>query len=566
MKINYFLCSGIEKKNFTMNFLKLYSYSFHDNWERPALTDYTTGETITYGQLAAKIASMHLFFAECDVKPGDKIALEGLNSISWVVVYMSTVTYGAVIVPLSGKYEKREAMEILRHSDSVMLFVSEKYMDYYDFDTLPSLRAVVAIDGSKVIASRPGIGIDIDGVLEYLQERFDRAYPSGFCPSDVHYHDIGASAVVSIDYTSGTTGAPKGAMITADNLGGNVIFGIEARIHRPRSRCLSYLPLSHAYGCAFDMLVPLATGSHITLFDHPLTISALLSALKKVRPYTVLFVPVVFERLFMSTMKNYVRGGVYHRLFAKTGLKRLYRRMARRHLEKALGGEFREIVIGGAPLNSKIEDFLSSIGFRFTVGYGMIECAPLISYSSFDRYVPHTCGRVLDIMRAKVVGDDHGGEGEICVKGMNLMRGYYKNPEATAAAIDADGWFHTGDIGTVDADGVIRLSGRASTSIDGADGQPIYPEKIELRLNGMPFVVESLIVEREGKLTALIYPDREAATAAGHDSKSLVQIMKNNIIDLNRILPLRERVSDFEMMEKEFVKTTKFTIKRFLYR
>lgn len=547
-----------------MNLLKLYSDSFHDNWNEPALTDYSTRKTITYGELAACIASTHIFFKGCGVKPGDKIALEGSNSIAWVTIYMATITYGAIIVPLSGKYERREAIDILNHSDAVMLFVSEDYMPSYDFDALPQLHIVASLDRKAIIAQRDGDPIDAAKVLENIDSQFHKMYASGFGPKDIRYTPLEPDSIVCIDYTSGTTGSPKGAMITQDNIEGNVIFGIQSRIHRPRSRCLSYLPLSHAYGCTFDMLVPLATGSHITLFDHALTLSALSKALKEVRPYTILFVPASFERLFVNTLQPFISNSIWRRLLKSPILNRLSYRIMRHRLNKALGGKFREAVIGGAPLNTKIEDLLIRMGFRYTIGYGMIECAPLISYTSHEHYKPRSCGLTLKTMKAKIIGEPDK-PGEICVKGMNLMKGYYKNPEATRMAIDSDGWFHTGDIGTIDTDGTIRLSGRISTVIEVAGRHMIYPEKIELQLHSIPTIAEALIVQRNGKLTALVRPDYETIEHMGVPRESAHLIIKDNITELNRLLPLYERIEEIEIRDQEFTKTTKFTIKRHLY-
>lgn len=561
------------------NLLEIYAASFRDNWELPALSDYFGGKSMTYGDLARRIARYHLLFSETGIKRGDKIALMGRSSASWITVYMATLTYGAVIVPILQDFNHTDAQHIINHSDAVMLFIDEGINDNIDFDELTNIRAIISLNGSQLLEEHPSNSNKVKRAMAHLPELFAKKYPNGFTSADIKYPSLNPDCIAEINYTSGTTGFSKGVMLTLNNLCGNVVFGIRARIHFRTSRCLAFLPLAHAYGCAFDMLVPLATGTHITVFGKLPTPKLLLKALAQVKPNLVVCVPLILEKIYRKQILPSISKPSVRRLLSIPLIRnRIYSRI-RNKLTEALGGEFCEVIVGGAALNHEVEEFLKKIKFRFTVGYGMTECGPLISYTPYEHFITGSCGRTLPgIMKSCIKNVEgmpvetamiHGMKlpmGEICVKGENVMKGYYKNPEATAAAIDSEGWLHTGDMGCISSDGTIFIRGRYKTMILGASGQNIYPEAIESKLNNMPYVNESLVVERGPKLVALVHPDYEAMDRDKLTSVELEGIMKKVVSDLNKVLAPFEQISHIQLMANEFEKTPKKSIKRYLYK
>ena len=549
------------------NLLQIYASSFRQNWDMKALSEFGSGPTMTYADLARRIAATHLVFKECGVKPGDKIALLGKNSIPWVVVYMAAITYGAVVVPVLHDFNVQDAMHIINHSESVILFVSESIFENIEFDKLPRVRAAVSLDRRAVLAEHSSSGRSLEKFLSRLSEKMRRRYPHGFTASDVDYPEIDESALAEINYTSGTTGFSKGVMLTLRNLGGNVRFGIKSRLHYRGSRNVAFLPLAHAYGCAFDMLVPLAVGTHITLLGKLPTPKLLLKAFAEVKPNLIICVPLILEKIYRYKLRPVIEKPSVRRLLKVPGVNKLIYRKIRTQLVEALGGEFEEVIVGGAPLNHEVEEFLHRIGFPFTVGYGMTECGPLISYTPWRKFLTGSSGRTLPTMQTRIADspDPSRVQGEICVKGENVMLGYYKNPEATEAAIDADGWLHTGDMGTCSEDGTIFIRGRYKTMILSANGQNIYPEEIEAKLNNMPYVAESLVVERGKHLVALVYPDYEAMDRDKVSTGSLEAHMENVRKNLNRLVAPYEQVDRIQLIANEFEKTPKRSIKRYLY-
>ena len=549
------------------NLLEVYQQSFRHNWSLPALAEYGSNEVLNYGEFARRIARIHMFYSQIGVRPGDKVAVMGKNSVTWVIVYMATITYGATIVPILADFNPNDAMHIVNHSGSKVLFLSQSIWETFDFDELPGLMAVISLETRKVLAERTEEGKEsMERVIRNLTRRFRSKYRDGFTPEDVVYPKVAKDDVAEINYTSGTTGFSKGVMLTFDNLLGNVMFGIRSRLHYEGSRALSFLPLAHAYGCAFDMLVPLATGTFITIFGKAPTPRLLLGALGQVRPNLVICVPLILEKIYRKQIvpmitKRAVRWALALPLIDGA----IYSRI-RKKLVEAFGGEFEEVIIGGAPLNGEVEEFLHRIKFPFTVGYGMTECGPLISYTPWREFIPSSCGRTLPNMESKVNSPDpEHVPGEICVRGQDRMKGYYRNPDATELAIDAEGWLHTGDMGTRSADGTLFIKGRYKTMILSATGQNIYPEEIEAKLNNMPYVNESLIVERGKGLTALVYPDFERMDADGVDLEALEPIMEHNRTELNTLVAPYERVDHIQLTSQEFEKTPKKSIKRFLY-
>lgn len=556
--------------------IEIYQQSFSANFTLPALTDYG-GKTLTYGNLAKRIARLHLFYELAGIHPGDKIALMGRNSANWVITFMGTLTYGAVIVPILNEFNPTDAQHIINHSDSVMLFVSDSIWEKMNIDNLPQIKCAVSLEDRKIIAERPSA--DSRGtssartkmpsrIIASLTRTFNRRYPAAFSPANIRYKPRPDSDTAVINYTSGTTGFSKGVMLSYRNLWGNVVFGIHSRLHFEGSRALAFLPLAHAYACAFDMLVPLAVGTHVTILGRQPTPQLLLPALHKVRPSLVICVPLILEKIYKKIILPMISKPSIRWVLSIPMLDKAVYSRIRTRLVEAFGGQFEEVIVGGAPLNPEVESFLMRIHFPFTVGYGMTECGPLISYAPWRRFVEGSSGRTLrGLMSAKILKGDDGQMGEIMVKGVNVMKGYYKNPDATEAVIEDDGWLHTGDMGTLGApdDRTVFIKGRYKTMILSGTGQNIYPEEIEAKLNNMPYVSESLVVERGNGLTALVYPDIEAVESDNVDKNRLKGIMEDSRQCLNNLVAPYERIGAIEVIDEPFQKTPKQSIKRFLY-
>lgn len=551
----------------TEDLLQIYADSFRINWDLPALSQYGEGTILTYGDLARRIARTHLFFKECGIKPGQKVALLGKNTVRWIVTYMATLTYGAVVVPILSDFNPIDAQHIINHSDSVILFVSDQIWENLDFEKMPGVKFAISIDTSEVLAEMPAVAGKAKKAMGSLSKKFSKLYPLGYTATDVHYNFFQADSLAEINYTSGTTGFSKGVMLTLNNLCGNVVFGVRSQLHFRGSRALSFLPLAHAYGCAFDMLVPLAVGTHVTVFGKLPSPKLLVKALGEVRPNLILCVPLVLEKVYRSQILPIISKPSIRRMLAVPFLRKTVYSKICRKLTEAFGGEFSQVIVGGAPLNPEVEQFLHRIKFHFTVGFGMTECGPLISFTPWDKFIVGSSGRTLPgIMFSKVESDNEAFiPGEICVKGENVMRGYYKNPEATAAVLDSDGWLHTGDMGTISDAGTIFIKGRCKTMILSANGQNIYPEEIEAKLNNMPYVAESLVVQRGHKLVALIYPDYEAMDKVGLSHEMMPKVMEKVREEVNRVVAPYEKIDEIQLRASEFEKTPKRSIKRFLY-
>ncbi|MCH5229531.1 MAG: AMP-binding protein [Muribaculaceae bacterium] len=545
------------------NFIKIYEKSFADNWDLPALSNYG-GEPQTYGSMAEEIAKIHMLFKSIGIKPGDKIALCGKDSATWVKIFMATVTYGAIIVPILADFNPVDIIHIVNHSGAYLLFVSDHIWEHMEPEKLLNIKGVISIDRKKPLHELPEI--ELSRSLRLLKRRFNRKYPEGFRKEDIKYADRDNSEVIEINYTSGTTGFSKGVMLTGENLSGNVCFGIYAKLFERGNHTLSFLPLAHAYGCAFDMLTPLAQGVHVYILGKTPSPRVLLKALADVKPHLVICVPLILEKIYKNQILPLISKGTMRWTLAVPFLDTFIYSKIRKKLIEAFGGEFEQVIVGGAALNHEVEEFLHKIKFPFTVGYGMTECGPLISYSPWKEFIVGSCGKTIPDMESKVLSDDPENiPGEVCVRGVNRMKGYYKNKEATDAVIDKDGWLHTGDVGTRSKDGVLFLRGRNKTMILSASGQNIYPEEIEAKLNNMPYVAESLVVDRDGKLVALVYPDYEAVDKLGYGIADLDDIMENVRKELNKIVAPYEQVTKIILMQHEFEKTPKKSIKRYLY-
>ena len=547
------------------NFIKIYEKSFKENWDLPALTDYNTRETFTYGEVAEQIARLHLLFKYCQIRRGDKIALVGRNTPRWCIAFMAAVSYGAIIVPILQDFNANDVQHIVNHSDSVLLFAGDLIWENLEVDKLSQLRATISLVDYTCLDQRDGECIT--QCLGDMDKLFKKAYPKGFTRDDVRFAELTNDKVILINYTSGTTGFSKGVMLTGNNLGGNVCFGISSKLHFSGSKCLSFLPLAHAYGCAFDLLVPLAVGTHITLLGKIPSPKILLKALEEVKPNLIICVPLILEKIYRKQIlpmlnKRPLKWALNVPLLDS----RIYGQV-RKKLVDAFGGRFEQVIVGGAPLNAEVEAFLHRIKFPFTVGYGMTECGPLISYTHHSEFIPRSSGRFLEgYMQVKIDSSDPELiPGEICVRGENVMAGYYKNQEATEKVIDKDGWLHTGDMGTVNNDDTIFIKGRYKTMILGANGQNIYPEEIESKLNNMPFIMESLVIEKDGRLVALVYPDYEAVDDYGIANEDLPVAMEEIRKNLNKEVAPYEQIAKIHLYPTEFEKTPKRSIKRYLY-
>lgn len=547
------------------NFIKIYENSFKENWELPALTDYNDRESFTYEDMANQIARLHILFQHCHVRRGDKIALIGKNTPRWCIVHLAVMTYGAIIVPILQDFNPNDLHHIVNHSESVLLFTGDQIWESLEEETIPHLRGVLSLTDFSCLCQRDGETIST--CIGNMNALFRKKYPKGLEPNEIKYADLDNEKVILINYTSGTTGFTKGVMLTGENLGGNVTCGVESKLHFRGSKCLSFLPLAHAYGCAFDFLVPMAVGTHVTLLGKIPSPKILLKAFEEIKPNLILSVPLVLEKIYKKQIlpmlsKRSLKMALNIPLLDNT----IYNQI-RKKLTDSFGGRFEQIIIGGAPLNSEVEAFLYKIKFPFTVGYGMTECGPLISYEHYSKFVPGSAGKVLEeYIEARIDSTDPAHiPGEIWVRGTVVMKGYYKNESATKEAIDKEGWLHTGDIGTIDADNNVFIKGRSKTMILGPNGQNIYPEEIEAKLNNLPFIMESLVLEKEGKLIALVYPDYEAVDNYGISNDDLPVAMEEIRKKINSATAPYEHIAQIQLYPNEFEKTPKKSIKRYLY-
>lgn len=547
------------------NFIKIYEESFKENWALPALTDYGKSKTFTFGDVATEIARIHLLFHECQVRRGDKIALIGKDSSRWCIAYMAVVTYGAIIVPILQDFNPNDVHHIINHSESVFLFVSDRIWDSLEEDKIEEVRGVFSLSDYRCLHQRDGE--NIQKLMKSLDEKMAEKYPDGFTREDIKYAELDNDKVVEINYTSGTTGFSKGVMLTGNNLAGNVTYARTLDLLFRGERELCFLPLAHAYSCAFNLLVPMAFGVHVYLLGKVPSPKILLKAFEEVKPNLILMVPLILEKIYKKMILPQLNKRTL-KLALNIPLldSRIYAQI-RKHLVDALGGRFREVIVGGAAMNQEVTDFLYKIKFPFTIGYGMTECGPLISYDHNNEYVPGSCGQILKgIMKVRIDSEDpYNKVGEIQVSGENVMKGYYKNDEATQNVFTEDGWLRTGDLGTIDHDNRIFIRGRSKTMILGASGQNIYPEEIESKLNNLPFVMESLVVEKNGKLIGMVYPDYDTVDSTGISHTDLPVIMEQNRIELNKLLAPYETISEIQLYPTEFEKTPKKSIKRYLY-
>ncbi len=554
------------------NFIRLFEDGFRKNWDLPAYSNYGEDVTLTYADVSKRIARLHLLFEQCNLKMNDKVALIGRNNSNWAVTYLATVTYGAIIVPILQDFNPNDVHHITNHSESKLLFTGDNIWENLEEEKLSTVKAVFSLTDFNCITllnqdEESGEVLDKSQLKpDVINTLFRSKYPHGYHKDHVRYIDKPNTELVSINYTSGTTGFSKGVMTSGNALAGNITFGLRTGIVAPGYKIISFLPLAHAYGCAFEFLTSTVAGCHIHFIGKVPSPKILLTAFAEVKPNVVFLVPLIVEKIYKKQIQPLLAKKTMRWVLSIPFLDQPILAQIRKKLMDAFGGEFSQIIVGGAPLNAEVEEFFTKIKFPFTIGYGMTECAPLISYSHAKDFIPKSAGKVLDIMTVKIVDmDKNTGVGEICVKGENVMDGYYKNPEATAAMIDKDGWLHTGDLGTVDAEGNIFIRGRNKTMILGANGQNIYPEEIEAKLNNMPYVMESLVIESNGRLIALVCPDYDAVDSEKIEQDKLIELMEENRKTLNTMVASYESISKIQLYPNEFEKTPKKSIKRYLY-
>lgn len=535
--------------------------SIRQNWNIEALSNYKeTG--YTYREIAGKILKLHIFFKESGIKEGDKIALVGRNSANWCVVYLAAVTYGAVIVPVLPDFKTEDLINLINHSDSVILFVDDKIFEAIDSSKIPLIMGVISLEDFKMITAANSLIRDIYAPLE---EKYARAYPD-LKPEDVKFSDIGNDKLAVISYTGGTTGFSKGVMITHNSLAANVRYAQNNMPLKPGDPLVSFLPLAHTYGCAFEFLFPFTFGCHITILSKTPSPQIIVQAFKEIKPRLILSVPLVIEKIFKKQLLPVINKAHMKILLAIPGINKILHKKIRAKLVETFGGRFHEIVIGGAAFNAEAERFFKKIGFRFTVGYGMTECGPLISYASWDTTKLGASGRAVDTLEVTIDSPDPQKQiGEIILRGENVMTGYYKNEKATREMIDDEGWMRTGDLGIIDNEGNIFIKGRSKTMILGPSGKNIFPEEIEAVINNMDYMAESLVIMEDNKLIGLIYPDSEMMKRDGITDEKFLSILNETRKAVNEKVPEYMAVSKFRIHPEEFAKTPKRSIKRFLY-
>jgi long-chain acyl-CoA synthetase len=535
--------------------------SIKQNWSIEALSNYKE-PGLTYKQIAGQMLKFQIFFKDMGIKEGDKIALVGRNSANWCIVYLATVTYGAVIVPILPDFKPEDLTNLVNHSDAQLLFVDDKIFESLDCTNMPEIRCVISVDTFKMITTTDDKLIE---AYTSVDEKYSKTYPD-LKPDDVKFSDITNDKLAVISYTGGTTGFSKGVMITHNSLAANVRFAQNHMPLQPGDPLVSFLPLAHTYGCAFEFLFPFTYGCHITILSKTPSPQIIIQAFGEIKPRLILSVPLVIEKIFKKQLLPVINKPVMKILLAVPGINRILYKKIRDKLTNTFGGRFHEIVIGGASFNPEAERFFKKIGFRFTVGYGMTECGPLISYASWDTTKPGASGRPVDTLEVTIDSSDPQKEiGEIILRGENVMTGYYKNEKATREIIDENGWMHTGDLGIMDEEGNIFIKGRSKSLLLGPSGKNIFPEEIEAVINNMDYIAESLVISEDNKLIALIYPDYDTVKRDAVSDEHLMQILEDTKKIVNERLPEYMTVSKFRLHPEEFAKTPKRSIKRFLY-
>ena len=542
---------------------KLYEKSFRENWDRPALSNYQ-GVTLHYRDVARRIAKMHIMYERCGLKKGDKVAICSRNQANWGVSFLSALTYGAVPVPILHEFKAGNVHHLVNHSEAKILFVDDVVWEGLTETEMPNVLAVVQINTFSFLYTKTD---EIRSVREHLNEYFGQKYPMNFTPDSINYYEDSADELALINYTSGTSGFSKGVMIPYRALYSNIRFAMQVLpMINNTSNVVAMLPSAHMYGMMFEVLFELTVGTHVHFLTRVPSPKIIMQALAEVKPDIVIAVPLIIEKVYKSKLKPLLEKSGVKFLMKVPGVDHVLMKKIRTELVNAFGGKFEEIIIGGAAFNKEVESFFKKIDFPFTVGYGMTECAPIISYDDWKTNREFSCGKTAPNMEIKI--DSREPEtvpGEVLVKGMNVFLGYYKNEEATRAVFTKDGWFRTGDMGVMDKDGYLYLRGRSKCMILGPSGQNIYPEEIESVLNNMHYVVDSLVIEDKGGLTALIYPDFHQAETDGLNKEDLINDLNASLAVTNKELPNYARISKIEVMPEDFERTPKRSIKRYLY-
>ncbi len=543
-------------------FVSYLTESIVKNWGITALTDYK-GESFTYGEVGIYVAHFHKLFKKLEIKQGEKIAVVGKNSARWGILYISIVTYGAVVVPILPDFKAEDLKGIIDHSDSVLLFAGDKMMDNLDCSAIKKMYGVIKIDDYSLLKCYDGKLEDaysVSGLGDVLNV-------ADYSPENITFKDIPNERQAVLSYTSGTTGFTKGVMLTHNSLAANVRFAQNNMPLKSGDRIVSFLPLAHTFGAAFEFLFPFSLGCQITILTKTPSPQVIMKAFQEIKPSLILSVPLVIEKIYKNKILPEVSKWHIKMLLAIPGINQLILNKFSKKLTAVFGGNFHEVVMGGAPLSNEAEVFFRRMKFRYTVGYGMTECGPLIGYAGWRDIPLGSSGKVVDTLEIKIEKESSDqSSGEICVRGENVMTGYYKNEEDTRKVIDEEGWLHTGDLGYVDDDGFIFIKGRSKSMILGANGKNIYPEEIEAMLNNRFAVAESLVVFRDNKLVALVFPDAEVVSKKKLSDGDLVKLVKHHHKTLNHRLPKYMNISAIEIVKEEFVKTPKKNIKRYLYK
>ena len=544
------------------SFIQLVEESIRANWDRDALTDYK-GATLQYKDVARKIEKMHILFEHAGIKKGDKIALCGRNSANWTATFLGVVTYGAVAVPILHEFKADNVHHIVNHSEARMLFVGDQVWEMFNEAAMPNLDGIIELKNFDLVVSRSE---KLTYAREHLNEEFGKKYPCRFRAEQVSYRREEPEELAVINYTSGTTGYSKGVMLPYRSIISNIVH-IDQKVGlKAGDSIVSMLPLGHIFGLVFDFLYGITKGAHLWFLTRMPSPKIIAESFAVIRPRVIACVPLIVEKIFKKNILPKVDNKLGKLLLNLPIISDKIKEQIRQQAMEVFGGNFIEIVIGGAPFNPEVEAFLRKINFPYTIAYGMTECAPLICHSRWDEILYTSCGKTVANMETKVISEDPERiPGELVCRGMNVMLGYYKNESATAQTIDKDGWLHTGDMAIKDADGNIFIKGRCKNMLLTASGQNIYPEEIEARLNNMPYVNESLVILKENKLVALVYPDNEDAFSHGMNKKQLEEALELNRIELNKVLPAYSQITQIKLYPEEFEKTAKKSIKRFLY-
>ena len=547
------------------NLIKLIEKSIQENWDLKALTNYK-GSTLQYKDVARRIEKIHIVFAEAGIKKGDKIAICGRNHANWCVTFLAVITYGAVAVPILHEFKPDNIHNIVNHSEAKMLFVGSMVWENLNEQSMPDLRGIVVIDELDIILSRDE---KLTYACNHLNEMFGKKYPKYFRKEHVsYYHEENPDELALINYTSGTTGFSKGVMLPYRSLWSNADFAdsvLSKRIHKG-DNTLSILPMAHMYGMAFEFIYEFIKGCHIYYLTRVPSPAIIAQAFADIKPVIIIAVPLVIEKIVRKKIFPKIQNNRMRMLLHMPVIAKKVREKIGEQMYKAFGGNVYEVIIGGAAFNQEVEHFMHRIDFPYTVGYGATECGPIICYADYHDFIPGSCGRAALHMKVRIDSQDPENiPGEILCKGPNVMLGYYKNEEATAKSIDKDGWLHTGDLGTMDGDGNVFIKGRSKTMLLGANGQNIYPEEIEDKLNSLAMVNESIVIQEGQKLIGLVHPDYDEVKVLGLSTEDLTNVMEQNRVALNSMIPGYSKVSEIRIQEEEFEKTPKKSIKRYLY-